>query len=150
MTRCTIRKGAGRNERLSAELCAAEMSRSATPEATARAIAATLATIGHVLPSPEDCPDAALLLDIDLSILGQPTPAFDRYDAQIREEYAHVEESIYRPARAGILRTFLTRERLYLTDWGFAQWEQPARANLAAAIERLEAPVIATGAVPAR
>jgi predicted metal-dependent HD superfamily phosphohydrolase len=128
----------GRNEQLSAELCAAAMGAIAEPLAVARACAAILATIGHKPPSAEDSPDAPLLLDIDLSILGQSAAVFDTYDSQIRREYAHVEEMRYRPARAAVLRTFLARERLFLTDWGHRQWEHRARGNLTAAIARLD------------
>ncbi len=128
----------GRNEQLSAALCAAEMGAIAGPASTARACAATLATIAHVAPLSADCPDAALLFDIDLSILGQAAVTFDTYDGQIRAEYAHVEAEVYATARAGILRNFLARDRLFLTDWGFAQWEQAARDNLSRVIVALE------------
>ncbi|MGH6613731.1 HD domain-containing protein [Sphingomonas sp.] len=128
----------GRNEELSAVLCASEMGAIAGPLATARAGAAILATIRHVPPDPADCPDGALLLDIDLSILGQPAAVFDAYDRQIRAEYAHVEAGVYAAARAGILRNFLARDRLFLTDWGFDQWEQAARDNLRRVIAQLE------------
>jgi predicted metal-dependent HD superfamily phosphohydrolase len=128
----------GRNEDLSAALCATEMGAIAGPLATARAGAAILATIRHLPPAEADCPDGALLLDIDLSILGQAAATFDTYDGQIRAEYAHVEAEIYATARAGILRNFLARDRLFLTDWGFAQWEQAARDNLSRVIVALE------------
>ncbi len=126
----------GRNEMLSAELCRAEMSAIAGPVAVARACAAIEATIRHQVPD-QDCPDAALLLDIDLSILGADAEAFSAYDRAIRAEYVDVAEPDYRAGRAAVLRRFLDRERLYLTDWGFARWEQAARANLAATIDRL-------------
>ncbi|QNA82731.1 hypothetical protein G4G27_00935 [Sphingomonas sp. So64.6b] len=89
----------GRNEELSAALCVAEMSLIANALVTARAGAAILATIRHLPPAPNDCPDGALLLDIDLSILGQSPTMFDVYDRQIRAEYAHVEPSLYGTAR---------------------------------------------------
>ncbi|QNQ08251.1 HD domain-containing protein [Sphingomonas alpina] len=133
----------GRNEELSAALCAAEMAELAGPLATARAGAAILATIRHLPPDMVDCPDGALLLDIDLSILGQPAVVFDAYDRQIRAEYAHVEAGVYASARAGILRNFLARDRLFLTNWGFDQWEQRARDNLSGVIARLERQVAA-------
>ncbi|MES2055137.1 MAG: hypothetical protein V4564_04285 [Pseudomonadota bacterium] len=128
----------GRNEELSALLCATEMGAITGSLATARACAAILATIRHMPPDPVDCPDGALLLDVDLSILGQPAAVFDAYDRQIRAEYAHVEAGIYATARAGILRNFLARDRLFLTDWGFDQWEQAARDNLRRAVAALE------------
>ncbi|WP_326523982.1 HD domain-containing protein [Sphingomonas sp.] len=128
--------GGGRNERLSAALCRAEMTPLADMASVERAVLAIEATIAHVLPEG-DCPDAALLLDIDLSVLGADEEGFDAYDAAIRREYAHVEEAAYRAGRVAILTRFLERHRLYLTDWGHARWEAAARANLSRAIARL-------------
>ena len=127
----------GRNELLSAELCRTEMAAIADPVPVARACTAIEATIRHLLPKG-DCPDAALLLDIDLSILGADEATFAVYDQAIRAEYAHVAEPDYCAGRAAILRRFLDRDRLYLTDWGADRWEKAARANLAAAIARLD------------
>lgn len=126
---------AGRNEELSAMLCRAEFV--AAPETVARAEAAILATIDHRVPEG-DCPDAALLLDIDLSVLGGEEAAFARYDAGIAFEYGHVPAEAYRSGRAGVLRRFLTRERLFLTDWAHGRWEAAARRNLSGALAALE------------
>ena len=46
-----------------------------------------MATRHSALP---DTPDAALLTDIDLSILGAPQPRFAEYERQIRSEYSWV------------------------------------------------------------
>ena len=81
----------------------------------------------HHIASPAT--DTALLLDIDLTILGQPAAAFDRYEAQIREEYAWVPDTTFAKKRAELLRQFLARPRLYSTDFFFAQLEQPARTH---------------------
>lgn len=131
----------GRNERLSAALCAAEMPALAPRESVARAIAAIEATIDH--RSPAGVADAALLLDIDLSILGADEGAFDVYDAGIAAEYAHVPAAAYRSGRAAVLQRFLARERLYVTPWAHERWEQRARRNLERAIARLGADVSA-------
>lgn len=128
--------GGGRNERLSAELCRAEMDGLADAVSVDRAARAIEATISHRLPDG-DCPDSAILLDIDLSILGANATGFDGYDAAIRREYAHVAERDYRTGRAAILRQFLARETLYLTDWARQRWEGRARINLARAVDRL-------------
>jgi predicted metal-dependent HD superfamily phosphohydrolase len=52
-------------------------------------------------------PDAPLVVDIDLSILGQPPARFMEYDTQIRMEYAWVPEKIFCEKRAEILERFL-------------------------------------------
>ena len=81
--------------------------------------------------------DAALVVDLDLAILGQPPPVFDRYDAQIRIEFAWVDEVAYRTARAGALRSFLLRDTIYRCDPIRDRYETQARANLRRAIARL-------------
>lgn len=126
----------GRNEALSAELCRLEMTPLASAKSVNRAVAAIEATVRHRLPEG-DCPDAALLLDIDLSILGADAVAFEAYDEAIRREYAHVPEKVYRAGRRAILAAFLDRERLYLTEWGHDRWEAAARVNMRRAIDRL-------------
>jgi predicted metal-dependent HD superfamily phosphohydrolase len=53
-----------------------------------------------VLASRHDAPphgrDAALLVDIDLAILGSPPERFERYERGVRLEYGHVPEKAYR------------------------------------------------------
>jgi len=80
--------------------------------------------------------DAALLLDIDLSILGRGQEEFDAYDRDIRTEYCWVPEGEYRDARAAILRRFLDRPVIFRTP-AFRSFETPARRNLEVAIAKL-------------
>ena len=75
-------------------------------------------------------PDEALLVDVDLAILGQPKERFDRYEQQIREEYAWVPGLIFRKKRREILRGFLERPFIYGTEAFRAKYEEAARANL--------------------
>ncbi len=81
--------------------------------------------------------DAQLLVDIDLSILGSPPERFERYDQDVRKEYAWVAGSRYREGRARVLQAFLDRPRLYHGDQAVALLEAQARINLAAALSRL-------------
>ena len=91
-----------------------------------RAAAMILVTKHHKASTP----DEALLVDVDLAILGQPREAFDRYEKQIREEYAWVPSLIFRAKRASILRGFLDRPFIYGTEAFRAKYEEAARANL--------------------
>lgn len=108
------------NEERSAELLLALM-----PEAKSAA-RLILATKHHRASTP----DEALLVDVDLAILGQPEARFDLYERQIREEYAWVPEPIFRQKRAAILRGFLDRPFIYGTEPFRARYEAAARRNL--------------------
>jgi len=94
----------------------------------------------HVEPPLETDRPGALLCDIDLSILGRAPEAFDRYDRQIRAEYAAVPDAAYQAGRRRILGALLARDPLYLTDRFRARYEAAARDNLRRALARLDAP----------
>ena len=81
-------------------------------------------------------PDSPLLIDIDLSILGQSRERFDEYERQIREEYSWVPGIIFKPKRASILRGFLDRLRIYNTETFFTKYERVARANIERSLAR--------------
>lgn len=130
------------NEEQSAVLLEQEAQGNLPAEDIAFAAAIIRATTAHKVPqglSPEDAADTALFLDLDLSILGAPAHVYDRYETDIRREYAFVPEDAFRAGRGAILKGFLARERLYLTDLAHAEWDAPARANLERAIAALEA-----------
>jgi len=84
-------------------------------------------------------PDAPLLVDIDLSILGQDAKRFWEYEEQIRKEYEWVPEDVFVTKRAEILERFLARKRIYNTARYFQNCEARARSNLAASIQKLHA-----------
>ncbi len=82
-------------------------------------------------------PDAALVVDVDLAILGAAVERFDEYERQVRQEYSWVPGFLFRRKRREILETFLARPHIYSTDHFRARYEVSARANLARSIERL-------------
>ncbi len=108
------------NEERSAEWLLQEL-----PEAR-RAAALILVTKHHKASTP----DEALLVDVDLAILGQSEERFDRYERQIRAEYAWVPEDVFRRKRAELLDGFLARPFIYGTEPFRAKYEAAARANL--------------------
>jgi predicted metal-dependent HD superfamily phosphohydrolase len=81
--------------------------------------------------------DAPLLVDVDLSILGKKENRFRECESQIRQEYSWVPDAIFAAKRAEILEGFLTRDRIFSTDWFFQACETHARANLQASLARL-------------
>jgi predicted metal-dependent HD superfamily phosphohydrolase len=93
-----------------------------------------LATKHNATPTS---PDAALLVDVDLAILGAAVERFDEYERQVREEYSWVPGFLFRRKRREILETFLARPHIYNTDHFQARYEVSARANLARSIQQL-------------
>lgn len=125
------------NEALSAGWAARSMEAAGCDAAAAsRVRELVLATHGH---AETDDPDTALLLDIDLAILGTAPERFAEYERQVRAEYAHVPDEDFRVGRERVLAGFLARPRLYLTEPYRAALEERARANLAASLAALRA-----------
>jgi len=89
-------------------------------------------------------PDLALMVDVDLSILGQNEMRFIEYERGIRAEYAWVPQETFNAKRAEILQRFLNRARIYSTDYFFTRYERKARQNLEQSIRVL------TSRTPAR
>ena len=81
--------------------------------------------------------DAALLVDIDLSILGREPKRFAEFEAQIQEEYKWVPKLVFKFKRAQILERFLNRPRIYATDFFAGRYEEAARRNLTDSIQQL-------------
>ncbi|GAA3101391.1 hypothetical protein ACFQ0X_24400 [Streptomyces rectiviolaceus] len=77
------------------------------------------------------------LCDADLAILAAAPDAYAAYAAAVREEYAFVPDEDFRAGRAAVLRQLLALPRLFRTPYGVAQWEGPARANLATEMDLL-------------
>jgi predicted metal-dependent HD superfamily phosphohydrolase len=69
-------------------------------------------------------------LDADLAILGSKPERYDEYVAQVRKEYAHVPDALFRAGRNRILQSFLDRPRIYLTAAFYERFEQQARDNV--------------------
>lgn len=81
--------------------------------------------------------DGAVLCDADLAILGSLPDAYRRYAAQVRSEYREIRDAQFRPGRAAILRSLLDRPTIYHTARAREMFEDAARKNLIAEIERL-------------
>jgi predicted metal-dependent HD superfamily phosphohydrolase len=124
------------NEEKSAELAKRRISETGGCNELSDAVAAlVMATKSH---DASLHPDAPLMMDVDLSILGQPEKRFWEYESQIRGEYDWVPESIFAAKRTEILERFLARERIYSTNHFFDLYEQQARAHLQASVQKLK------------
>jgi predicted metal-dependent HD superfamily phosphohydrolase len=117
------------NEARSAEEAARRLPTFGVGEVTiARVERVILATAAHHVE--EGDPDTALLLDLDLEILGATTKEYEAYSRAIRQEYRFVAEEAYRAGRTQVLTRFLERSRIYRTPSLFMRCEVRARENL--------------------
>ena len=73
----------------------------------------------------------AILISIDLSILGAEPARYDAYAAAIRQEFIHVPEGDYRAGRANVLGQFAARPVIFPDAAFAARYDRQARENLA-------------------
>ena len=121
------------NELKSAELATDALSPYLSPEQCRQIHALIMMTANHQIDTLVDSDkynDAAYLLDMDLSILGAPWPAYKQYAKAIRQEYTHVADDNYRDGRTAVLQGLLAHTKLYLTDHYYNQLESQARDNI--------------------
>jgi len=124
------------NEARSAAWAVDELRAAGVAEAAAtRVHGLVMATRHAALPETSD---EALLVDIDLAILGASEERFAQYEAQVRAEYAWVDEALFRSRRRDVLTGFLARPTIYATAHFRNLLEAAARTNLERSIARLE------------
>ena len=115
------------NERQSAQLARARLAELGLPQAVVDDIEVhVLATARH----SHGLPDTDLVVDLDLSILGAPARRFERFEQEIREEYAHVPDLAFANGRRAVLSGFLARPEIYRVPALREELEQRARRNL--------------------
>lgn len=128
---------AGDNEARSADLASAELAALGLDSSLRELVHRLVLVTRHSPDDPPRTADEQLIVDIDLAILGKPCPEFDRYEQQIREEYAWVPADIFCAKRAEVLQRFLARSPIYGTPHFRDRYESTARENLAASIANL-------------
>lgn len=94
---------------------------------------------------PPRTPDEALLVDLDLAVLGSEEGAFDRFETAVRREYDWLDDTAFWRGRAALFERFLTREWLFHTARFRVRFEQPARRNLERSMARAAALVETRG-----
>lgn len=87
-------------------------------------------------PGPDD-PDGAVLCDADLAILAAAPERYARYVADVRQEYAHLEDAEFRRGRARVLRHLRGMGPLYRTATADRAWTASAHRNLDTELARL-------------
>jgi predicted metal-dependent HD superfamily phosphohydrolase len=122
------------NERQSAELARKQLGALGVDAAAATRVARHIEGTEHHSSAQGD---SALVIDLDLAILGAPAKDYDRFEDQIRREYAQVPEPMFKAGRCHVLQGFLLRPAIYNLPQIREKLEAPARANLARRIAEL-------------
>lgn len=123
------------NEARSAALAVEIMSHGGAVSAALHRVVTSILATRHQGREPNG--DAALVVDIDLSILGQPEKTYLEFEHNVRREYWWVPRRRYVAGRCAILESFLKRGSIYRYPEFQRRYEAAARANLAMAIARL-------------
>lgn len=124
------------NELQSAEMASRFLASSGMSSLSCNRVYSHILATAHKGKPVDD--DARLVVDIDLSILGQDELVYDQFEHSVREEYKWVPWFLYRRKRTEILRAFLARESIYATEPFRQRYESAARSNLERAIRGLE------------
>jgi len=123
------------NEEQSAKMAARFLDEAGVGAGLASDVEALILATKH--SAPPTSRDAALLVDVDLAILGQPRERYAEFEREIRQEYSWVPAADFAAGRGAILRRFLERPWVYATEAMRSRYELAARENLAWAIGQL-------------
>ncbi|MFD1505530.1 hypothetical protein FE374_02710 [Georgenia yuyongxinii] len=129
-------RSGGEDERASADLVKEELSALGVPAKVTARIADLILNLRRHDADPKDI-DSLALCDADLAILAAEPQRYRAYRHAVREEYAHLPTRHYVEGRTAIVNKLLGRRHLFLSPLG-AQWEDTARENLRAELERLQ------------
>ena len=117
------------NEEASAALADAALAGGGVPEARCGTVRALVLATRH--DRVAELPDARLIADIDLAILGAGPDDYARYERAVRMEYGQLSDDAFAAGRAAFAAGMLARPRIYATERYFRRLEAAARANLA-------------------
>ncbi|MBD7917254.1 hypothetical protein H9657_03045 [Cellulomonas sp. Sa3CUA2] len=126
----------GEDEAASAVLAREQLTGLGVPETQAQRVADLVSALIRHSPDVRDS-DCAVLCDADLAMLATEPQRYKAYLQDVRAEYAHLPVADYVRARLRILHKLLARPSLFVSP--LAQpWEEPARQNVSAELQRLE------------
>jgi len=126
----------GEDEAASAVLAREQLTALGVPDAAAERVHDLVVALVRHSPDPTDF-DCAVLCDADLAMLAAEPQRYKAYLHDVRAEYAHLPVEDYVRARIRILKKLLARPALFSSPLG-AAWEEPARQNVSAELQRLE------------
>ncbi len=122
------------NEEASARVASKVCVELGFPESFIRTVESLILITKHI-ESPENLLQK-VIVDIDLSILGADHTMYDKFEADIRREYSFVNEADFIVGRSAILNGFLSRPRIFNTEFFLSKYENKARDNLIRAIRK--------------
>jgi predicted metal-dependent HD superfamily phosphohydrolase len=133
---------AGDNEARSAALLVEEGRRAWIDDRVVRRAEGLVLATRHDHGDALDSEEACVVVDADLSILGAPRATFDRYEAEVRAEFAAIDDATFASGRTAVLRSLLARPSIFATHVGRRLWETAARRNLEASLAALATHVL--------
>jgi len=74
--------------------------------------------------------DTNILLDLDLSVLGQSNEIYKKYSTNIRKEYKIYPDFMYNKGRIKVLKHLLSLDSIYKTEYFLTKYEVSAQSNL--------------------
>jgi len=92
-------------------------------------------TIDHKLGAEKDL-DLEYFMDFDMAVLGKEPNDYAVYAKQIRNEYIHVPEDIYKSRRAAVLKK-LGEGGIFITQDFITRFEEKAKKNMQNEINEL-------------
>lgn len=134
----------GVDEPASAELARTELTELGVPAAVVDRVATLILGIARH-SAPKDDIDAQALCDADLGGLAAEPQRYAGYRKEVRAEYAHIPREDYVRARLAIVTKLLGRAHLFQSPMA-QDWEDAARENLTAELDRLTAEAARLGA----
>lgn len=124
------------NERRSAKLAQSELSRCGVAPAHVEEVVRLIRLTEKHRVDPNDRL-GALMVSIDLSILGADPERYRAYVADVRLEYSHVPEKLWRMGRALVLERLLDKDVLFPDPDFRDRLEAQSRDNIAAEMATL-------------
>ena len=124
------------NEQRSAELAQSDLAGCAVPQEDSAEVARLILLTERHRAEPGDRL-GALMVSIDLAILGSDPGRYRAYAADVRREYSHVPEPLWRTGRALVLKRLLDADPLFPDPAFRSRLEKQARRNMEAELKAL-------------
>ena len=120
----------GDNEERSADLAQRELMTCGVSGADVEEVGRLIIlTKGHRVANGDSL--GALVVSIDLAILGSDPPRYREYVEDVRREYAHVSDDQWRVGRAEVLKALIGHRAIFPAEALRAELEDQARRNMA-------------------